>query len=373
MSKTNQLMDSYSIESKENTVLGISVTQSAQELPLHEWDQLAKRCNPFAKVKWLTYLEKSMSNYLPYYIQVHQNGALVYGLVFHQQENYQLSSHVKSKLSASILSIGLKVFTPNSFTLPMFATHGFISNSDNIAFENIWPDLLPVINKIQKKCGSYMFSVYPLTDKEAQHMSTFGMVQTPILDDAILNIEWPSFEEYQSALPRKYRAEIRRVRNRAKDHGVEIEQLPLASTKASVIERLMKNVIEKHNSTYLLVDDVVKITNDYLDNTDYRHLVARLDGQVIGTLTLFHSEGLVLVRWAGLDYERTANNFTYHYLMSETVKIAIEMGAHTLKLGGTVLVLKKKLGARIVQRSAVMELRFAFMNKCSQTLLRLMK
>jgi hypothetical protein len=83
-------------------------------------------------------------------------------------------------------------------------------------------------------------------------------------------------------------------------------------------------------------------------------------------LTLFISEGVMLVRWAGLDYERTRDNFTYHLLMSETVRIAIERGVRQLKLGGTAFTLKKQLGAHLVERSALVKLRNPVLNRAMQ-------
>lgn len=339
------------------------ITRCCDQLPAPAWDELCGARQPFAQIRWLRLLEAITTHYEPVYVQVWQQEKLAAGIVCHPQRHFHLSAHLSSPLLAWAATQALRLITPLSCLLPLYAYPGIIL-AEGVDTAVLLPALANILKQIQKAERSQLLSINPVSLENHPALSTWpGFAQTDIVADAVLDIIWDSYDDYQMWLPGKKRAEIRRVRNRAADAGVQVELCSLAETDGARIETLMRMVMDHHASSYMFEPDVVAKTAGILNEADYRHMVAVHQGDIIGTLTLFHSEGVVLVRWAGLEYERTRDTYAYHLLMSETVRIAIEMGARQLKLGGTVFTLKKQLGASLEDRVALLRLRNPLLNK----------
>jgi predicted N-acyltransferase len=318
---------------------------------------------PFAHVRWLRLLELIASSYQPHYLQIWQGDELVAGAICYPQRHFHLSAHMSSSLLAWGAEQGLKMVGPMSCHLPLFAYPGIIL-AEGAPSEALLPLLAEALMKIQREEKSQLLSINPLTTENDTMLSQWpGFTPTRIVEDAVIDIAWDSYEDYQMWLPGKKRAEIRRVRNRAADAGVVVKECSLAETDDVRVEQLIQQVRAHHGSAYPFKPEMVRQTAVSLNPGDYAHLVAIHRGDIIGTLTLFLSEGTMLVRWAGLEYERTQDTYAYHLLMSETVRIAIERGARQLKLGGTSFTLKKQLGARLESRIALLRLRNPILNR----------
>lgn len=342
------------------------ITRQSEELPESAWDKMCGTRQPFAHKRWLQLLELIAKDYEPYYLQLWCRGELIAGAVCYAQHHFHLSAHISSSLMAWGAQQGLRLIGPLSCHLPLFAYPGIIL-AEGISAEEIMPQLIDELKKIQRTEHSQLLSINPLTlahENSLQQWPNFR--PTHIVADAVIDIAWDSYDAYQMWLPGKKRAEIRRVRNRAADAGVVVEECLLEETDDAQIEALIHEVFEHHGSLYSFKPQMVRNTAVFLSPSDYAHLVARHEGKIVGTLTLFISEGIMLVRWAGLDYNRTRDNFTYHLLMSETIRIAIERGMHQLKLGGTAFTLKKQLGARLEERVALVKLRNPLLNRAMQ-------
>lgn len=342
------------------------ITRQSEELPTPAWDKMCGTRQPFAHKRWLQLLELIARDYEPYYLQLWCDGELVAGAVCYAQRYFHLSAHLSSPLLAWGARQGLRLVRPLSCHLPLFAYPGIIL-AEGVPADSVLPRLMDELKKVQRAAHSQLLSINPLTstpDDSLQQWPSFR--STHIVADAVLDIAWDSYDAYQMWLPGKKRAEIRRVRNRAADAGVLVEECSLAETDEGRVEALIREVYAHHGSHYSFRPHMVRNTAVFLHPADYAHLIARHEGQIVGTLTLFISEGVMLVRWAGLDYTRTRDNFTYHLLMSETVRIAIERGVYQLKLGGTAFTLKKQLGARLEERVALVKLRNPLLNRAMQ-------
>ncbi|MCP5101595.1 MAG: hypothetical protein GY943_39125 [Chloroflexi bacterium] len=338
------------------------ISRQSDALPVFAWDMMCGDNQPFSHVKWLRLLEVITTHYDPYYAQIWQGDTLVAGVVCHPQRHFHLSAHLSSPLLAWGATQFLKAATPLSCMLPLYAYPGIIF-AENAPVTQVLPVLSDLLKQIQQQSRSHFLSINPVsTQKHVELVNWRGFSATQIVDDAVLDIVWDDYGAYQMWLPGKKRAEIRRVRNRAADAGVYVDCLPLAKTDGTRIEQLMQMVMTHHGSSYMFESQIIEKTAVILNENDYRHMVAIHQGDIIGTLTLFHSAGVVLVRWVGLEYERTKKTYAYPLLMSETVRIAIDMGAKQLKLGGTVFTLKKQLGATLENRVALLKLRNPLLN-----------
>lgn len=339
------------------------ITRQCNELPADAWNKLCGTRQPFAHVRWLRLLEAIASAYQPRYLQVWRGDELMAGAICYPQQHFHLSAHMSSTLVAWGAQQGLRLVGPMSCHLPLFAYPGIIL-ADDAPVESLLPLLAEELKKMQRKEHSQLLSINPLSAENHGMLTQWpGFTPTHIVEDAVLDIAWDSYDAYQMWLPAKKRAEIRRVRNRAADAGVEVKECCLRETDGTRVEQLIREVTTHHGSPYPFNPEMVRQTAVLLNSNDYAHLIAMHRGDMIGTLTLFFSGGVMLVRWAGLDYERTLDTYTYHLLMSETVRIAIERGARQLKLGGTAFTLKKQLGARLEKRMALLQLRNPLLNQ----------
>ena len=336
-------------------MLEMRISQSIDELPKKEWDILCANSNPFASCHWLYFLEKTINNYSPYYVHLYDNSNLKYGVIFYKQTQFQAVSQQSNILKKAIVATTMKFSSPLSFTLPTFAEPGLIHNYKTVPFAHMLSELSPVMKDLTKQFKSRLCTLYPISSRDnTQHIYS-NFISKSVLSDAVLDIDCLTYQQFEAKLNRKNRAEVRRVRNRSAEAGVEIKQISLHETDAMTIQHLMKNIFTKHNAEYFLHDNVIENARQILFPNDYAHLIATQHGDTIGTLTIFRSGENAMLRWAGLDYQKTADNFAYHYLMSESIKVAIGMGVRHYKLGGTVLRLKKKLGATIQQRVVLLK------------------
>ncbi len=155
---------------------------------------------------------------------------------------------------------------------------------------------------------------------------------------------------------------MRRVRNRAVEQGITIDAVPLSPELSPIVAQLTQNVAERHGNTHPYQPDFITKAIPILRPQDYRFLLIRQDGDIIGCAALFHCAGEVVVKWGGFDYPRTEPTFAYHYLLTETVRHAIEMQAKRLTMGMTVYTLKKKLGAVLEDRFLLMHMRIRPLN-----------
>lgn len=345
------------------------MARSCDELPLCAWNMLCGTRQPFTHVRWLRLLEKIITNYQPRYMQIWQGDRLVAGIVYHAQHHFHLSAHLSSSWAVWGATQLLKFITPLSCLLPLYAYPGIVIDP-NTKLEQILPVLAGVLTRVQKEEQSHLLSINPVSvGSQPNIVNWAGFNAVPIVADAVLDIDWATYDAYQMWLPAKKRAEIRRVRNRAADAGVTVEVRPFAASDEERIEELIKEVMTHHSSSYMFAPNLLEKTAAILTPDDYRHMVAIHEGEIIGTLTLFISEGVALVRLAGLAYERTKKTYAYHLLMSETVRLAIEMNARQLKLGGTVFTLKKQLGAHLEDRVALLKMRTPLPNRAMSQVL----
>jgi hypothetical protein len=90
---------------------------------------------------------------------------------------------------------------------------------------------------------------------------------------------------------------------------------------------------------------------------DFTLLVARQEGEITACLALLRSGDDLILKWPGLNYDRTLGTFTYHLIMTESIPKAIEMGVRRLQPGATTYPVKKLMGAVLEDRFLALAMR----------------
>ena len=345
-----------------------TVSRSITEIPKTPWNSLCAN-HPFAQHRWLRLLEATLAHYEPRYIQIEHHGQLVAGAICNLKRTFRMSAYMNNPIISQLSGMFFKHMPPMYCGVPIFSLPGFMIHPD--ADTKTWqPHLLAAIGQLTKQEGTFM-SGFDCLDQNGRSdlLAQQEFFEVPIIPESYIDIQWDSFADYQDALPKKSRSEIRRVRNRAVEQGIAIEAVPLTPELSPIITPLTENVSERHGNTHPYQPDFIRKAIPYLRPEDYRFLLIRQDGDVIGCAALFHCDGEVIVKWGGFDYPRTEPTFAYHYLLTETVRHAIEMKAKRLTMGMTVYTLKKKLGAVLEERFLLMHMRLRPLNHLANYIL----
>lgn len=346
----------------------IEVVSSISAIQLSKWDTLCSN-HPFAKYRWQQLLEKTLINYKPHYIQIiGADQQLIAAAICHFQRDFHIGQ-LANNFIRGMATRALRTAPPLSCTIPVLNRSGLIFAPD-VDKSVALPLLLKAISKIAFKHLTLFINYNNLNLAQGEALSgTRQFVKMALPPESYLPISWENFTEFEAALPKKKRHEIRRMRRRAREAGVTIERVLPTDADFSATERrieaLMRGLEGAHENEYNYCSNLHTVLQHTLPDTDYRILVARHEGDIIGCTTLFISDGEVLVKWGGLDYERTKPVHAYHYLLTETVQHAIEMQAKRLTLGVTTYILKKKMGALFDPRMALVDSRIALLNKAA--------
>lgn len=333
----------------------IEIQHTIDQIAAAPWNELCQ-VQPFARQRWLRLLEATLAYYEPRYALVWQGERLVAAAICNLQRNFHLSIYLPNPLLRKIAERFLATFPPLTCTVPVYTCSGLIlSPAIDPAQGMGW--LLQAIKQVARQERSLLVGWNDL-DPPTHHLLTQTARTAAVVlpPESYLPILWDSYEAYQAALPKKQRAEIRRVRNRAQEAGVCLSTSELKPEYESRIEQLIQTVAARHGNHYLYRPNLLQRASAVLCPDDYRLLLAWHEGEIIGCLNLLHSGNDLLVKWVGLDYPRTEPTLAYHYLMTETVAQAIAMGAKRLVLGVTTYTLKKKMGATLEPRAAALQL-----------------
>ncbi len=336
--------------------IAIEIEKTIQNVPTDAWNAMSPG-HPFVQSRWLLLLEYILADYEPRYILAWQGDRLIAGAVCHLQRKFHLSIYLKNKILRTPVSWLLRAYPPLTCTIPVFTFPGIIINSDIEQSDGV-SILREAVRAVARQERSLFIGYNDLDPGTGDILSMADdMSQVSLPPESLLDIEWDTYEAYQAALPKKKRAEIRRVRNRAREHGVTVKAGELENCDEKRIERLIRNVAERHGNRYLYKPNLFQNALKVLEPDDYRLLMVCHHDEIIGNVLLLCSQGVMLVKWIGLDYPRTEPTLAYHYLMTETVYHAIEMKVKRLVLGVTTYTLKKKMGAVLEPRFAAIQFR----------------
>lgn len=323
----------------------MTVARSTAELA-DDWDEQVAHY-PFAQRRWLAVTEQTMRDYEPYYVDVRRDGRFVGAVVCARMRHFNTSAYVSDERLQPLAVRALNTVPPLSVQVAPFGFSGVILARDIAVArrDDATSLVLGALDSVAFRARASFVGVNNL-EETGDAYRAHGYSIFPTNDEAVLDLDHASYRDYEQALPKKYREEVRRVRNRAFRSGVTVDYPDPQQLPAERMEELMRAVTAKHHNTFAYRPGFLETAGSLVPADRSRMITASLDGQVIATMAVFASADVAVLRWFGIDAERGHDAHAYHLVMSEGVGQAIDLGARRLCLGATSYVVKKKLGAR---------------------------
>lgn len=188
------------------------------------------------------------------------------------------------------------------------------------------------------------------------HLLKFGYSRIHNLPGTKIEIKWKSFDEYLSAMRKRYRKEISLRRKKFSRDGITVEILKDFSNHGKDLERLWMKVYEQATEykRERLPSAFFENINKYLRNKSSLLLVKKDGTPIAFSLLLFDRETLVPL-FCGLDYTYNEEYCVYFNLFYKIIEIGIEEGMKDIDLGITTLEPKKEVGAEVVTQNMYMK------------------
>lgn len=168
-----------------------------------------------------------------------------------------------------------------------------------------------------------------------------------------LELPWENFDDYVSALRRKYRQKVRK--DMKASEALDFELLDSFADVAPVTFRLYEKVLA--NADYVLEKLNERLFAAVSDFEQAKLLVARHkeSGDILGTNLLLFGDGVMQNLFIGFDYETNNDYHTYFALVEHSLKAAIEHGCRQVFLGQDSYDFKSRLGALPFDLTAFMK------------------
>jgi len=173
----------------------------------------------------------------------------------------------------------------------------------------------------------------------------------PTEESFSLDIKWNSFEEYKSALKKKYRKRASSLLN--KTAHLEIIEPSQEWWKSNIdkLTDLYRVASEKYRFHFDHFD--LNIVTNHLEreNACWRAYVYLDAGEIAGYFIAARKEDSYFIHLAIQRYRENSTYSVYHRMLVDMVKIGIEHGMKNVKFGRTAPIAKSSLGALPIETS----------------------
>jgi transcriptional regulator with XRE-family HTH domain len=289
------------------------IFDTALNLPA-EWDSLAGD-NPYMRRDFLAFIEKTIPCGQKYYIFYGSNCLPDTVFVTYQNNKFNLGMLTKRKLHRKIELVYFPIWVKRS----------------SIIFGNKRAsDALKYIKKIR---GFKLLLC--LTDAGIKA----GYIKGNSAPACMLDIKWKSFDEYMAALRSNYR--YRYSKALKKSSGLTIRQL---ADNAGFSQELYGLYEQVERNAQIKID---KLPLEFFRGGVFKFLVfSGPDGKPAGFVQLLENGDELIFEFTGFDYAANKEYQTYHRMLVEIIRYAIENGFKRIDFGQTADETKLMLGCR---------------------------
>jgi predicted N-acyltransferase len=318
----------------------VEIFESIEQINQDAWDQLVKD-RPFANSLWLRVTENVLVTHQPRYILLRQADELKAGAICLLQSRFQ------SPLLQFMLGWYIRRFPGLRCGIPISYHSGLIFHPESSPGDWL-PALVQGIQKLIQRDHVSFYTIDHLSPADAvwTYLQTRGYHRIEHLPEVYLDVQWESFEDYLTQLPKKKRKEYVRIKGRLERENITIETASLQNQDQRALQRLVNNVFERHKEPTLYQSDLF-LTANALMGEDFKLIVAHQSGQLIGCIALLRNGSEWMIKWPGLDYERALDTGTYYGLLAECVRQTIQSGGTRLHLGATAYQTKQHFGVTV--------------------------
>jgi predicted N-acyltransferase len=196
-----------------------------------------------------------------------------------------------------------------------------------------------------------------------------------------MDIRWPSFESYLSALRHNYRRPIKLTLKRRGQSRPEIVMDPSSFFPAEmpklIVDGKQACSPQAFFELYLQVMDRAKVKLETLNRAFFEHLYANMDvrvlamikgEQILGAAILIVDGTTMTFLLVGLDYTKRDEYEIYFNLVYGIISLAIEWGCTKLNLGQTSYWLKQRIGGVCIPEYLYFKANHHLVHSCLRTL-----
>jgi uncharacterized protein len=163
-----------------------------------------------------------------------------------------------------------------------------------------------------------------------------GYVASRQRDHMVLDLPFQSYDQYLQHLPTRDRSEVRRVRRKGAEYGVELSFEPLAG-QGDQLYPLMAEIFARHGTTAAAMPFTPALFSAIEREMPGEALVlsGRVGGQLAGFCLGIRQGDEMLWPVAGLHYELARPSCLYFVLLDELIRWGIEQGMRRIYGGMT--------------------------------------
>lgn len=170
-----------------------------------------------------------------------------------------------------------------------------------------------------------------------------GFQRTFSLPTVIVNTDFPSFDDYISALKKNARKHARKTL-RAAESLLEFESTTDYRHMIDQVFPLLRGTYLKAKYQFDEGNPAFVQACSEIQDMGTELIVARKNGQVVGALINFFRDGEQLNKRIGIDYRQEETPLIYTSLMYQGIRSAVERGCKRVYLGQSTYVPKMRLG-----------------------------
>ncbi len=318
---------------------------STMAMEPEEWDSLCGS-RPFCRHRWLRLLEQVQRDSTPRYALLRRGGRLLGGVACGIRRTFNLEAHLGRATARLVVGALLSRFPILCCGLSLVEQSGLFvcRGQDADAVTN------RLMAGLRKMASGDALLFLACCNLDAEEISSGGIrgntaFQVPALPLTRLAIRWRSMQEYELWLPRKKRSTVRRIRNRALEAGISAMIRDPDSSTLPRLRHLRRQLLRRHGLSEPPWADPYRVAREIL-GTDFKVLLVSHQGRIVACAGVLSSRGHIMLKWAGMEDSR--NPHVYPFLVSESVRYAIDSGSHTLHLGASAYGVKKGVGAVLV-------------------------
>jgi len=327
--------------------------KSIDQVDPGEWDQLVAG-QPFADWHWFQITEALSVDYQPRYLLLKENGQLKMGAVCYIQNRFH------SRRLQSLIGWFPRRFPTLRCDAPIHLDTGLFF-SDPGRFNELFPELLRSMQTLLLKREHISFYSF---DHLLPTSPTWAFLQAKnyhrikhVGAEINLKIHWSSFEDYLKDLSKPEYEEYLRTKTELEAQSILIEAADSSSENLDASQRLQTDFNRHVHGPKLYHPDLYPRTSKLMGK-DFKLVVARHDGQVIGCIAMLRNQDHWLVKWLGLDLTfLPAEMEIYYGLLAECVRQAILAGGCQIRLGASVPPTIQNFGGRLERRIGAMSIR----------------
>jgi len=305
----------------EAYVMDYRIVRSIHEFDESLWDAVAGR-NMMMTHRWQRAMEACYLRYEPRYLLLRDDRGPLAAVVINVDFGFGREGWRESLLRRLTMTV----------RPPFSATHCGIALRPGATLAGVIPHLERVLRRLlrREKCLILAINNVATSDLPAWRAHRFFPQKQARVAELVLP---PTYDQYLAALPKKSRAELRRIKRRGETCAVAFEHGPLAGDGEQLYP-LIYAVLNRHG----LVGDKLPI-----DVTAFATLereipeIVVFKGFVAGDLAAVFvcvNDGSTLWWWlAGLNHELARPSYVYFLLIDEMIRWSIEQGLQCINGG----------------------------------------